>query len=438
MRLPLAVLALAATAPLHAAPTPPPAPAAPDEVAERFKAMDGDRDGFVTVGEQAAYLLAKHAAGRELTEEQHAALEQIAKAIVADADADKDGRLSLAELRAPGADQLAAMFKSADTNNDGYATLDEMRASIRRARLGDKTPDAADRDAIEAKAQQSLTLFDFDGDGRVSFVEMRRFREIEASAPAAPTMDEAAVQKFLDAKPDFAALDLDKNGKLTQAELTGWGRLWLRRAGPQYQDDFRQKSLVFLGYDTDGDGRISRAEWDAGANARRIETDEQRVDRLVESFAALTFADLDADKDGVVTEKEIEAATERLGRGAPDKDRLTLRMVAAMNLAKRKGDDGKITRASWDAATERAQRERLKERIAERFAAMDKNSDGAVVADELVAFMLAQQDETPDAAKLAELRQGAAEYVAETDKNADKRISLDEYTQAVLAAQNAK
>lgn len=436
MRHTLALLATAAITPLVAGPNPT-SPAA-DEVATRFAEMDTDKNGFVTVGEQMAYLLAKHAAGRTLTEEQNAALEQIAKALVADADADKDGRLTLAELRTPGSDELAAMFRSADTNHDGYATLDEMRASVRRARLGDKTPDDADREAIEAKTQQSLTLFDFDGDGRVSFVEMRRFREIEASAPRTPTLDDDAVQRILDAKPAFAELDIDKNGMLTAAELTAWGRVRLRQAGPQYQDAFRQKSLVFLDYDSDGDGRISRAEWDAGTNARTPETDEQRIDRLIESFASLTFADLDADKDGVVTEKEIDDATTRLAKGAPAKDSASLRLIAAMNLTKRKGDDGKITRASWDAATARAKLERLKERITERFEAMDKDHDGAVVAAELVAFMVAQQEGTPDADKLKELNDGAAAYIAETDKDGDKRISLDEYTRAVLAAQDDK
>ncbi len=432
MRLPLALLASAALVPLLAGADPAPSS---DEVAARFKAMDGDGDGYVTVGEQLAHLLAKHAAGRELTDEQNAAALQIAKAMIADQDADKDGRVSLAELRTPGGDRLTAMFKSADTDHDGYATRDEMRASIRRAMLGDAAPDAGQTEAIENKAAESLTLFDFDGDGRVSFVELRRFMEIEASAPKAPTLDARAVDACLETKPDFAAVDTDANGLLTGAELSAWGRLRLRHAGPQHRDAFRQKTLVLLGYDTDGDGRITRAEWTAGANARTPESDARRIDRLVESFAALTFADLDADADGIVAEKEIADATAKLAKGAPAKDALTLRMIAAMNLAKRKGDDGKITRDSWAAATARAERERLKERIAERFSVMDKNGDGAVVADEFAAFLGAQQDAQPDAEALKEIHANAVRYVAETDRNGDRRIDLNEYTEAVLKAQ---
>ncbi|HEY3695575.1 EF-hand domain-containing protein [Phenylobacterium sp.] len=83
--------------------------------------------------------------------------------------------------------------------------------------------------------------------------------------------------------------DLDHDGKVTLAEL--------RKAG---------ESGFLSRLDTDRDGRISRAEFDAGAQRRAGRGGADATAR-----AAAMWAALDADKDGFISKAERDAA---LGR----------------------------------------------------------------------------------------------------------------------------
>ncbi|MDP4034191.1 MAG: EF-hand domain-containing protein [Pseudorhodobacter sp.] len=75
---------------------------------------------------------------------------------------------------------------------------------------------------------------------------------------------------------DFAAIDADKDGKITQAEI----------------DAFRAARTAAI--DTDGDGKLSAAEM------------------TTRPMPARMFERLDTDKDGAISEAEITAAKERM------------------------------------------------------------------------------------------------------------------------------
>jgi Ca2+-binding EF-hand superfamily protein len=113
--------------------------------------------------------------------------------------------------------------------------------------------------------------------------------------------------------------------------------------------------------DTDGDGRLSRVEVEAGANAR-----SKRANPLVENFAAI-----DADRDGHLVRSEIRAWHERQRpqREAEMRKRFDERFAAAdLN------GDGKLSRVEVDEKMPR---------LSSRFAWMDDNRDGFLSSDEL-------------------------------------------------------
>jgi Ca2+-binding EF-hand superfamily protein len=147
----------------------------------------------------------------------------------------------------------------------------------------------------------------------------------------------------------FAELDKNGDGKLTADErperkgMRGHGR----HGGPRHGDGFKK-------LDTDGDGRISKAE--AAADPR---------------FAA-RFDTMDANKDGVIDRADREL------RGKQRRDEW---------FAKADADkDGKLTRAEIDQAdvARRAEfQQRAQARMDERFTALDTNKDGRLSRDEV-------------------------------------------------------
>lgn len=113
--------------------------------------------------------------------------------------------------------------------------------------------------------------------------------------------------------------------------------------------------------DTDGDGRLSRAEVEAGATGRG-----KRANPLVEHFAAI-----DANRDGYLVRSEIRAWHERQRpqREAQMRKRFDERFAAAdLN------GDGKLSRVEVDEKMPR---------LSNRFTWMDDNRDGFLSRDEL-------------------------------------------------------
>lgn len=113
--------------------------------------------------------------------------------------------------------------------------------------------------------------------------------------------------------------------------------------------------------DTDGDGRLSRAEVDAAKAGR-----DGRPNRLAENFAAI-----DANRDGFVVRSELHAwhQAQRPQREAQMRKRLDERFAAAdLN------GDRKLSRVEVDEKMPR---------LAKRFAWMDDNRDGFLSRAEL-------------------------------------------------------
>lgn len=98
-------------------------------------------------------------------------------------DADKDGKITEAEIEA----HRAAEFKAADTNSDGVLSADELA----QKQIAEMTARAADR------AARMIEELDDNGDGSLSAEEMtqttreRRFSRMDADGDGAVSKEEA-------------------------------------------------------------------------------------------------------------------------------------------------------------------------------------------------------------------------------------------------------
>lgn len=125
------------------------------------------------------------------------------------------------------------------------------------------------------------------------------------------------------ARPDFATLDTDGDGSLTAA-------------------DFEARFAArFSEMDTDGDGKASQEEMVAHAAAEAVKRAEARARERAAGHAARMIERLDTDKDGALSAEEMQAMGEgRRGRGGPE------RMLERLDTDK----DGAVSEAEFDTA----------------------------------------------------------------------------------------
>lgn len=168
------------------------------------------------------------------------------------ADSNKDGRVDRAEFDS----ERAAHFKTVDTNGDGFLSADEMTAfhDAQRAKMESKQGDMG---------AKFLKRFDADGDGKVS----------EAEWPKKGRMT-------------FADADGNKDGTVTADELA--------KMRPPHDGKQKDGKDRFTRLDTDKDGKVSVAEWNA--------------------LGDKMFARLDDNSDGAITKDELP---KRRGGDAP-------------------------------------------------------------------------------------------------------------------------
>jgi hypothetical protein len=158
--------------------------------------------------------------------------------------------------------------------------------------------------------------------------------------------------------------DADNDGRISQAEFVD-GRLARLTAA-----------------DANGDGSVTREEMRTVTQARRAERTDKR------------FAKLDADGNGAVTRAEFDTARSERG---PRRDRAH-GGHRAMRVAPRgqRAERGPVVIADMRA------------KLTERFAKLDANSDGFVVADEQRAARQAHREQRRERREARRMREPAS------------------------------
>ncbi len=142
--------------------------------------------------------------------------------------------------------------------------------------------------ALGLASAASLTFAGAEG-GRAGAMS-ERFKAADTNNDGMINREEAkALPRVL---KDFDAIDTNKDGQATADELRAFRKAHRGEKHGKHGGEFLKK------LDTDGDGRISKAE-------------AQSAPRLAEHFDAL-----DANKDGFVTAEEMKAAHARNERAA--------------------------------------------------------------------------------------------------------------------------
>lgn len=158
------------------------------------------------------------------------------------ADADKSGDVSKAEFRAAAETRFAAM----DQNGDGFVTKEEMEAAHAEMRA-----------RFEERRTERFAALDADGDGKVSLEEMNQAAEkraAERGKDGLPERHAARMSKF------FEKADADGDGALTAEELqAAKSKKHDGKKAEGMKDGKRGDRLARL--DTDGDGKVSEAEF---------------------------------------------------------------------------------------------------------------------------------------------------------------------------------
>jgi Ca2+-binding EF-hand superfamily protein len=226
-------------------------------------------------------------------------------------DKDGDGAVSREELASTAADER---FARLDADGDGRVTEEEFRGALAGRVLGHMAFRAdADRDGALTRAEWSAFLAELDEDGDGT-LELRHHRHRGPAAEGDETQrvfpgdaDGDGAFETDEAEALFARFDANGDGVVSEEELPsgpGPGRHGRFHHGPRGRHG---DPAAFLGrLDTDGDGSVSRAEWDAHVEGRG----EARAERHGEMFERL-----DADSDGALSREEIESFHPRGHRG---------------------------------------------------------------------------------------------------------------------------
>ena len=187
--------------------------------------------------------------------------------------------------------------------------------------------------------------------------------KLDANNDGAIDRTEAASHPRLAAK--FDQLDSNKDGKLSAAERPQWKR------GHRGGRSDGHGGMARL--DKDDDGRISRAEFDAGSaeRAQRMAARSKGADARKPMHQAPDFAALDANRDGYLVRSEVSAYHERM---RPQRDAEFAKRSAERFAAADINKDGKLSRLEVSEKMPRLEKS---------FAWMDENRDGFLSQQEL-------------------------------------------------------
>lgn len=252
------------------------------------------------------------------------------------ADANGDGAITLEEAKAQSAD----IFAKLDLDGNGSLTHEEMIEARQKMRV----------ERRKEMAGKRFERMDLNGDGSVTREEMEEAAEKRMKRPGDRDYGKSRhgdgyghhgkYGKGGDG-PRFGRADTDKDGKVSLAEFNAGGEKMFKR------------------FDRDGDGKIElKSDRPFMKRLADADTNEDGVITQDEAgaFGAERFKAMDADGDGYLSREERKAAW---SKGREDRREARFKMLDA-------DGNGSVTLAEFQARAEKM------------FGYMDRNDDGKV------------------------------------------------------------
>lgn len=212
-------------------------------------------------------------------------------------DKDGDGTISRAEWR--GSDQS---FRVHDWNRDGVLSGTELREVVRQAQRADQDEDFDDTDTFNDWSETRFTAMDGNRDGRITRPEwpydLDSFRRADRNRDGVLVRGEFLGGDFDDDRGDrFDFLDVDGNNRVTR-------------------DEWHASDEAFNWLDANRDGKLTRQEVEGDEAEERADqftrldsNRDNRVSRTEWRWSQRSFDQLDVNRDGVLTRREIAGSS---------------------------------------------------------------------------------------------------------------------------------
>jgi len=275
-----------------------------------FLKADVDKDGHLDLKELASLL--DHVSQQD----RHTMVEEseisVAESIMDGFDINKDRKISLKELMMHVNDNpdveaafggWQAGFLDADADKDGHLSVEELGSLLEHVSRQDQHKLVEDSEV--SVAASIMDGFDSDRDGKISLNELLD----RMGPPGNPTQDAYVHAAFEGWQAGFLAADIDKDGKLSQEELASL----LAHVSRQEQHQMVQESeksvaeSIMDGFDLDKDGKISLTE------LLNQVGDSPDLQVAFKGWQA-GFLDADVDQDGHLTVEELASLLDRVSR----------------------------------------------------------------------------------------------------------------------------
>ena len=370
-----------------------------NDVKKSFKAIDTDNDGLLSKDEMRA------SAGNQFDKEEVNAIFELG-------DINGDGEIDMSEfigLMYPSAAEvvynLSSNFKNINDVKDSFRTLDaDGDGSISRNEMA-----SSSHRFSQEQVEAIFALGDANDDGAIDLEEY-----IAVMCPSANVVISRIRQKFnniTEAKRAFLKIDVDRDGKLSRAEM----------AGSQFNN--QEVDAIFILGDIDGDGELDLEEF-IGLMCPAASEAVGKLSKTVKNMneAQQLFRMMDKNGDGLLSMEEMRDCGMKFSQWELD----ALFAIGDVN------NDGEIDMNEFISVI-CPSAETLVSRISKNlgsltdiknlFAKMDKNRDGQISRDEMRSSGL--NDQEVDAVfKLG-------------DSNNDGELDLDEFITVLCPSASA-